>query len=451
MPLLPNPILYPQLVSLLKELQRLQNALLVNITHTQKKRFLFRLQKEEKIFFLYLRLDRPYMRVHLIENIKPFSHFIPLTLPIAFALLKKIELHPDDRIIEFSLMCDSNDFLLTFFLFPPQGSLKLTGKNTKILYGASLKELKKAVKLESKPSIELSSLELEAIFAPLEEKELIEKEKQKQLKGLLHKENTVQQEIQKQKHLLKEAFEHEERAFEASLLQTHYSLIPKGSASIYLKDWRREDKEVHFLLDPRIPLSEEIKKRFSKASKLKRSIPFIQKRLSFLETKLQEIQEKKERMGSFQTYEDLLPCLKNTPEEKRKVPKKEETWGRHFISSSGLDIYVGRSARENEKLTFEWAKGRDLWFHVDGATGSHVILCSSKTQKVDDKSIEEAMQLAKHFSSLKKELRADMVKCYVKDLQKPKKGKPGQVVIKERKIYTIQTQEAVLKRLFLKK
>lgn len=40
----------------------------------------------------------------------------------------------------------------------------------------------------------------------------------------------------------------------------------------------------------------------------------------------------------------------------------------------GYEILVGRSARENEKLTLRVADRRDLWLHAAGYAGSHVIV-----------------------------------------------------------------------------
>ena len=45
-----------------------------------------------------------------------------------------------------------------------------------------------------------------------------------------------------------------------------------------------------------------------------------------------------------------------------------------FTTHDGLEVLVGRSARQNEVVTFQLAAGGDLWFHARGLPGSHVVL-----------------------------------------------------------------------------
>jgi hypothetical protein len=43
-------------------------------------------------------------------------------------------------------------------------------------------------------------------------------------------------------------------------------------------------------------------------------------------------------------------------------------------SPSGLDVFVGKNARENEYLSTVVLSGNDYWFHAKGTPGPHVIL-----------------------------------------------------------------------------
>lgn len=47
---------------------------------------------------------------------------------------------------------------------------------------------------------------------------------------------------------------------------------------------------------------------------------------------------------------------------------------REFRSTAGLRILVGRSNRQNDRLTCKDADRRDIWFHTQKIHGSHVIL-----------------------------------------------------------------------------
>src|SRR5690625_7019932 len=40
----------------------------------------------------------------------------------------------------------------------------------------------------------------------------------------------------------------------------------------------------------------------------------------------------------------------------------------------GFTILIGRNARDNDAITFGIARSRDIWLHVQGYRGSHVII-----------------------------------------------------------------------------
>lgn len=48
--------------------------------------------------------------------------------------------------------------------------------------------------------------------------------------------------------------------------------------------------------------------------------------------------------------------------------------GVRFVDPRGYEVFVGRSAKENDALTFKLARSRDLWLHVQGYRGSHVVV-----------------------------------------------------------------------------
>ena len=54
----------------------------------------------------------------------------------------------------------------------------------------------------------------------------------------------------------------------------------------------------------------------------------------------------------------------------------DEKPGRAFRTHerNGWKILVGKGAKDNDRLTFEIADRDDLWLHVSGWSGSHVIL-----------------------------------------------------------------------------
>ena len=69
-----------------------------------------------------------------------------------------------------------------------------------------------------------------------------------------------------------------------------------------------------------------------------------------------------------------------------------------FTSSDGFEILVGRNNAQNDKLTLHTARGKDLWFHVQKAPGSHVVVMS-RGEDIPDTTRQEAAELAVVYSS----------------------------------------------------
>ncbi len=112
---------------------------------------------------------------------------------------------------------------------------------------------------------------------------------------------------------------------------------------------------------------------------------------------------------------------------------------KRFVSDSGFEIWVGGDDATNDQLTFKESKGNDLWFHVHGFPGSHVVLrCAESEQPPDKQSIKQAAQLAAYFSKMRNAKKVAVHYCRVFDVKKPKGAKSGKVVISKFKKIVVQ-------------
>ncbi|NWG12299.1 MAG: fibronectin-binding domain-containing protein [Acidobacteria bacterium] len=100
---------------------------------------------------------------------------------------------------------------------------------------------------------------------------------------------------------------------------------------------------------------------------------------------------------------------------------------RRFRTEDGLEIWVGRSDEGNDYLTTRMARGNDLFFHLEGSPGSHVILRTEGRTDPPPSSLLDACELAVHFSRLKAAGHADVHVVPVKNVRKPRGARPGLV------------------------
>lgn len=105
-----------------------------------------------------------------------------------------------------------------------------------------------------------------------------------------------------------------------------------------------------------------------------------------------------------------------------------------IIERNGFEILVGRSARENDRLSLREARPDDLWLHAAGYAGSHVVIRSTegKTGEVPRDIIEHAGQLAiRHSKARGAGGKVAVHLCRARDVSKRRGSPAGQVVLRD--------------------
>jgi predicted ribosome quality control (RQC) complex YloA/Tae2 family protein len=100
-----------------------------------------------------------------------------------------------------------------------------------------------------------------------------------------------------------------------------------------------------------------------------------------------------------------------------------------YKTVDGLEIWVGKNDDGNDVLTTRLARGNDLFFHLEGSPGSHVILRTAGQTDAPSESLLDAAELAVEFSKAKTATRASVHIAAVKDISKPSGTKPGLVYV----------------------
>lgn len=102
------------------------------------------------------------------------------------------------------------------------------------------------------------------------------------------------------------------------------------------------------------------------------------------------------------------------------------------VELDGWSILVGRSAADNDYLSFKVAKPRDLWLHAAGGiAGSHVIVQNPDGAPVPQHVLERAAELAAWYSKARGAPRAEVHHCQAANVSKEKGAPRGQVRIKK--------------------
>ena len=109
-----------------------------------------------------------------------------------------------------------------------------------------------------------------------------------------------------------------------------------------------------------------------------------------------------------------------------KESKKEKFPNIQTKEFFGYTIFIGKDAKSNDYLTFNNSDSEDIWMHVKGYPGSHVVIRVRENLPTPEV-IKFAAELAKRNSKASKIEKATVVYCQRKFVKKESGMNDGQV------------------------
>lgn len=250
--------------------------------------------------------------------------------------------------------------------------------------------------------------------------------------------------LKKLERELEEADKADDYQRQGELIKIHKAQIPGGATSFKVMDeFESPAVERELKLDAKIDLMDQAAALFKRAKKLRRGRINIETRLGQSEADVEEAREHLETLTIVDDDDEkelarLAQKLKKLgcglPDAPKAKPRVQENQGpRQFSSRDGLTILVGRSNSENDKLSLQIARGNDLFFHVRGSPGSHVVVRKPKEKSVPLETLLDAAVLAIHYSKMRGNGQAEVSYTPCKYVRKPKGAKAGLVQISNEK------------------
>ena len=245
---------------------------------------------------------------------------------------------------------------------------------------------------------------------------------------------------------------------EADLLKANLRTIPRGAERVELTDWEGKPRVV--VLDPAESVQDRMEALYKKARKLRSGQIAVGTRLGEVEQRLADAREllagiealDPEDEAGLERAEKALRKLGFLPKEAAPRPKVQENQGpRAFRTLEGHEVLVGRNDDENDRLTMRMARGNDLFFHVRGCPGSHVILRVDPKRPPNHESLLDAATIAVHYSKARNRGAVDVSYTPRKWVKKPRGAKPGLVQISNEKTIRAGNDPARLKRVLATK
>ncbi len=268
-------------------------------------------------------------------------------------------------------------------------------------------------------------------------------------------------------------------------LVARQSEVPRGASAVTLPDYAGgPDATLTIPLDPALSPAANAERLFNAARRGRRGASRVAGRLAETETDLGRVQgwarrvEEAPDRRALETIRSELESVSRllTPRDRAALgssagrptaapsrspaapprpagvrPPRGRTQGpepRRFVSSEGLPILVGRDNAGNDHLTVHLARSEDLWLHVEGFPGSHVVVrMQGRAGGVPRRTLIEAAQLAAYYSQARSHGKVAVSYTLKKYVRKPRKSPPGLVTITQEKTVIVKPDKELINKL----
>jgi predicted ribosome quality control (RQC) complex YloA/Tae2 family protein len=400
----------------------------------------------------------------------------------------------DDRQLALRLRSDEGDFDLLLAIFGARSNVYLLGADGSI--AASLRPLS-----ETRPELKIGDawrspesrpfggdedrfeaapddrflFAIEETYAEVEQEGEVDDLRRRIARALQKEAKSLDRKLAKLEASLEEAQMASQLERYGELLKSVLSRVKRGDSEIVATDFETGES-VAIALDPKLTPAENLERLFKRYRKAVRSLTKAGSRQADVQASRDALQESIDRFDSLvaepEVGHEALEKFAEQPAVRKLVEKfapkppaqrsassapTERKLGKHIVpnrlmprryrTAGELEIWVGRSAAGNDHLSVRLARGRDLFFHLDGAPGSHVILRTEGRSDPPSEAVLDACELAVHFSKFKNASRADVHAVPIANVRKPKGAKPGLVTVHGGKTIHLRRTETRLKRI----
>lgn len=193
---------------------------------------------------------------------------------------------------------------------------------------------------------------------------------------------------------------------------------------------------------------------FTRYRKAKRGRQMISEQRTRALADIEQLEHRRQAVASARTLNDLLKVIGQTDRQQPLArrdhleKRRQRIPGvRRFVSSEGYEILVGKSAEDNERMTFKVAGPHDLWLHAADYPGSHVVVRKRKGETVPPRTLIEAAQLAAYFSHARRSGKVVVHYTERKFVSKIPRATPGLVRLADHKSLIVEPKIENVRRL----
>jgi predicted ribosome quality control (RQC) complex YloA/Tae2 family protein len=217
------------------------------------------------------------------------------------------------------------------------------------------------------------------------------------------------------------------------LLLSNLHRVQPGASRVTVYD--HDGRRLKIALDPALRPHENAERWYEEARRLSRA----EERLpELIERGEAEIRRWEAGIAAAEAGEPpawLEAALRRAEARQAKTPAqvRERKPYRVYRTSGGLEVRVGRTREDNDRLTFHHSVLGDVWLHARSVPGSHVVLRWSDEGAPPARDLEEAATLAAWHSKARSSGTVAVDWTRRRYVRKPRGAPPGRVSIMQAK------------------
>ena len=299
------------------------------------------------------------------------------------------------------------------------------------------------------------SAAIEAHYAPRSRERVLADHRREAARGIAAARKRVGSALTKLQEESSRAQRAEDFRRYGDLLKTMVGRIPRGAKSVVATEYTETGVEAVVIpLRPELSARANLERFYKDYRRMRVAQERIESRQSELGERAQQLARLSEALNAAQTEAEIDDIARRAAslgarpsKQGRKVREEPRPPYRGFVSAAGRPIWVGRGARENDRLTFRFAKTNDLWFHARGLPGAHVVAPLAKGGTLDEETLLDACALAAHYSGAKGEAVAEIAWTEVRNVRKIKGSAPGAVLFTQERVVAYRHDDRRIARL----
>ncbi len=224
------------------------------------------------------------------------------------------------------------------------------------------------------------------------------------------------------------------------LLLIYQRRVERGADRVTVPDHGGDPRTIE--LDPALTPVENAQAYFRRYRKAARAIQELPARIETLETDRAYLEQLSNDLALSESRPEIEAVRHALAEAGWAPPASRcsgQVEGPRRFRVHGFLVYIGRNARQNEEVTFERAGPCDLWLHVRGLPGAHVVV-KSGGQDVPERVIRRAAELAAYYSPARDGGPVDVDVTERRFVKRVRGGHPGHVTYRNEQTVRVEAR-----------